>query len=144
MTNKKYKPNKRNRYDRHSIISIQSCLNILLPETQPLVMATIHGVTVKISSARHEVFKRSLSCSACGLNASFFAIERPRIKKNVPLHTMERTYHFNLYGIDELGHEVLFTKDHTIPRSKGGANHIDNYTTMCTHCNAKKGNTLTP
>lgn len=30
--------------------------------------------------------------------------------------------------------------DHVVPISKGGANDVANYQTMCTRCNAKKGN----
>lgn len=40
--------------------------------------------------------------------------------------------------IDENGKEVLMTKDHIIPKSKGGANDISNYQTMCKRCNEAK------
>lgn len=40
--------------------------------------------------------------------------------------------------IDENGKEVLMTKDHVIPKSKGGANDISNYQTMCKRCNEAK------
>ena len=34
------------------------------------------------------------------------------------------------------------TKDHTMPKSKGGADHLDNLETMCDQCNHKKGSTI--
>lgn len=45
-------------------------------------------------------------------------------------------------AIDENGKEVLMTKDHIIPKSKGGADDISNYQTMCERCNEAKGNRL--
>ena len=48
----------------------------------------------------------------------------------------------NLYAIDENGKEVLMTKDHILPKSKGGKDEIDNYQTMCIRCNEAKGNNL--
>ena len=30
------------------------------------------------------------------------------------------------------------TKDHIIPKSKGGKNELSNYQTMCTYCNNEK------
>jgi 5-methylcytosine-specific restriction endonuclease McrA len=47
-------------------------------------------------------------------------------------------FHLNLYGIDSNGREVMLTKDHIIPRSKGGKNKLSNYQPMCIHCNKKK------
>ena len=33
---------------------------------------------------------------------------------------------------------ILFTKDHILPRSKGGKNWLQNYQTMCYNCNQEK------
>ena len=87
---------------------------------------------IKVSSLRLQCFKRSLECSECGLTGSIFALETSR---------EDITPHLNLYGIDKEGDEVLLTKDHTIPTSKGGPNNLDNLTTMCTVCNHIKGST---
>ncbi|MFA6990305.1 MAG: HNH endonuclease, partial [Candidatus Gastranaerophilaceae bacterium] len=92
--------------------------------------ANIKGYNVKISSSRYEVFKISgLVCKECGLQAKFFAIEKGSKAEN---------YHLNLYGTKKDGQEVLFTKDHIIPKSKGGKNDISNYQTMCSICNLLK------
>jgi len=92
----------------------------------------INGVIVKVTSQRYEVFKNSIKCVKCGIEGKFLAIEKANddIKK----------YHINMYGIDENGNEVLMTKDHIIPKSKGGTNSQDNYQTMCSRCNSIKGN----
>ena len=69
---------------------------------------------------------------ACGLQASFFALERQVNSKRT------NRYHFNLYGIRN-GVEILFTKDHIIPRARGGSNDQRNLQTMCQPCNTSKG-----
>lgn len=93
---------------------------------------TINGVEVKISSQRYLLFKENKRCVVCGLEGKFLAIEKsePEIKK----------YHINMYGINENGDEILMTKDHIIPRSKGGKDIHSNYQTMCRVCNSNKGN----
>ncbi len=91
------------------------------------------GDKIKASSQRYKVFKKSSVCCKCGLRASFFAKERNLDSKR---------FHLNLYGIDENGNEVLFTKDHIIPKSKGGRNILSNYQTMCEICNEKKADEL--
>lgn len=95
----------------------------------------INGFTVKLSSQRYATFKNSISCVKCGITGSFFAIERPFVPANAK-------YHLNLYAIDESGNEVLMTKDHIQPKSKGGRNDITNYQTMCYKCNLEKGNNI--
>lgn len=95
----------------------------------------INGVNVKLSSERYPVFQSSVVCVHCGLVGSFFGIERTDKS-----HT--DNYHLNLYGINADGEEVLFTKDHIIPRSKGGKNAQYNYQTMCVECNGKKGSEI--
>ena len=72
------------------------------------------------------------TCCRCGLKAQYFALER---------FNDQKYYHLNLYGLKD-GKEILFTKDHIIPKSKGGKNKLENYQTMCSICNNKKGNTV--
>jgi len=77
-------------------------------------------------------------CVTCGLCGEFFALERHLTTS----HYERLRYHFNLYGIDESGEEILFTKDHIVPKSKGGADNLKNLQTMCIICNAEKGDSI--
>jgi 5-methylcytosine-specific restriction endonuclease McrA len=95
-----------------------------------------NGDMMKMGSDRYYTFAKTLHCAHCDLVGSFFAKERHINKKN-NLDNNE-PYHFNLYAINEEGNEVLMTKDHIIPKAKGGANNIANYQTMCTICNGLK------
>lgn len=91
------------------------------------------GDMIYPNSQRYQTFYYTgTKCSCCGLEAKYFAKEKDS-KSKLDL------YHLNLYGIDENGKEVLFTKDHIFPYSKGGRNHISNYKTMCERCNCRKG-----
>ena len=96
------------------------------------------GDMVKVNSLRLRTFKeKGCKCVQCGLKATHFLKVRG--------HPGER-WHFNLYADVQNGeeepHRVLFTKDHIIPKSKGGPNSIDNMQTMCVHCNSRKGDTI--
>jgi 5-methylcytosine-specific restriction endonuclease McrA len=51
------------------------------------------------------------------------------------------SFHFNLYAINEDGHEILMTKDHIQPTAKGGKNIVANLQTMCCNDNRDKGST---
>lgn len=90
------------------------------------------GVLVKTWSQRYQLFPLHNKCVKCGLQASYYKLEKQAASK---------LYHFNLYGIKD-GEEVLFTKDHIIPKSKGGKNHLSNYQVMCHICNEEKGDKL--
>lgn len=90
------------------------------------------GYPVKTFSQRYSVFLNNHKCVVCGLEATHYRLERQIGAKN---------YHFNLYGMKD-GEEVLFTKDHIIPRSKGGQNNCYNYQTMCEFCNQEKADAL--
>ena len=92
----------------------------------------IDGYSVKMNSQRYGVFKNSTKCR-CGLVASYLAVERDIL-------IGAKHYHINMYGVNAEGEEILFTKDHIIPKSKGGKNHISNYESMCVICNGEKGN----
>ena len=65
-----------------------------------------------------------------------------RLVKKCPSLLQDKSYHLNLYAVDDNGDEILMTKDHIIPRSKGGIDDISNYQTMCRLCNEAKGNKL--
>lgn len=93
----------------------------------------INGVNVKLSSQRYPVFQKSLKCSKCGIEGKYFAIEKTH-------GDLAENFHLNLYAINENGDEVLMTKDHLVPKSKGGKNAQYNYRTMCVVCNNEKGN----
>ena len=92
------------------------------------------GDRIKMTSDRYKTFaEKGVTCCDCGLEGKFFAKERDKL---------QHRYHFNLYAIDDEGDEVLMTKDHIIPHSKGGQNNIDNYRTMCKICNELKSDNL--
>jgi 5-methylcytosine-specific restriction endonuclease McrA len=95
----------------------------------------INGIKVKITSQRYEVFKKNRCCVTCGVVGSFLALEMEENMQPKPT-----AYHLNMYAIDSKGVEVLMTKDHIKPKSKGGKNIQDNYQTMCQVCNGVKGN----
>lgn len=89
------------------------------------------GDIIKGNSQRYQTFfTKGLKCVCCGIEGKFFAKEK---WENQP------SYHLNLYALDADGNEVLMTKDHIIPKSKGGKDHISNYQTMCEVCNMAKG-----
>lgn len=91
------------------------------------------GDPLRANSVRYKVFHNSLKCCVCGIEGKFFAKERS-------LPAFSDKFHLNLYAMDEDGKEVLMTKDHIIPKSKGGSNGVENMQTMCCRCNEKKGN----
>ena len=89
------------------------------------------GDKVNMSSDRLILFmEKGTKCVCCGLEASYFAKERT---------FGTQKYHLNLWGVDNNGKHILFTKDHIKPKSKGGSNTLDNYQTMCHDCNVQKG-----
>lgn len=102
------------------------------PKDQP--RTELFGKQVKLFSrgTRLRTFYRSTKCSACGLQASYYAVERP------VRETDDFPYHLNLWGKDKKGNEILFTHDHTLARSAGGADNVSNTTTMCSPCNFAK------
>jgi hypothetical protein len=93
----------------------------------------MNGCDVKTKSLRYDIFNNSITCVTCGIGGSYFALEK--IKHG----STTNRYHANLYAVKD-GEEVLMTKDHIIPKSKGGKDHQSNLQTMCHVCNQKKGN----
>jgi hypothetical protein len=90
------------------------------------------AITVPMGSHRYELFAtKGIKCVDCGVEGSYFALE-----KDITDSTSR--FHLNLYGKDKDGNEVMITKDHILPRSKGGKNSLSNYQPMCYECNQKK------
>jgi hypothetical protein len=129
-----YGPQKINGYYRLAKIPIHEVFRKLLG----VGVATIQvkGKTFKLNSgsARYHTFHKSLKCVSCGKVANVAYIEKNHLSEVIP--------HVNLYHKDENGKFTLFTKDHIIPKSKGGTDDLTNLQTMCSPCNFIKGNKL--
>lgn len=117
---------------RKETVSIEEVMEKIKPSYRK-VKDNIQGEMIKVSSGRLFSFKKNgTTCVSCGLDGSFFAMEK---KEN------DKSYHLNLYGINEKGEEVLMTRDHIIPKAKGGGNEIKNLQTLCEICNLQKADT---
>jgi len=92
------------------------------------------GDLVFMGSQRYQLFAlKGVKCCVCGLEGQYFTKERSKYQDIT-------TYHFNLYAWDKIGQvEVLITKDHIIPASSGGKDHLANFQVMCSRCNKMKG-----
>ena len=128
-------------YDRHSKVEIDTVLEMIRavmhsPDFRPSakIKKEINGTQVKLSSLRLQSFAANGTiCAECGLEASFFAIER-----DLAQAARNGGFHLNLYGIDNEGVDVLFTHDHILARALGGKDRLENTRTCCYHCNNKK------
>jgi 5-methylcytosine-specific restriction endonuclease McrA len=96
----------------------------------------LDGDIVRGNSQRYQTFfTKGVTCCKCGITGSYFRKERCKAQN-------AKRYHLNLYAINNNGVEILMTKDHIIPASKGGENTLNNYQTMCELCNLEKGNSM--
>lgn len=85
---------------------------------------------VRMNSIRYHLFAQSRVCACCGREGTVMMLD-------VHGHMYSRA-HFNLYAVD--GDKlVLMTRDHIVPRSRGGQDVLENLQTLCTECNGRKG-----
>jgi hypothetical protein len=143
----------RPRYERRGIFNLEEVLPYICPRGRLHVPGT--GI-IHLSAHRYLLMAGTpgLACVTCGIQGIYFALERTtkrvaKVAKGKPggytftYHAMsDAEWHFNLYALTEDGHEILMTKDHIVPKSKGGHHAMYNYQLMCQKCNSRKGNTI--
>ena len=135
---------------------------------KPSKVYYVNGIpyVIKMSSLRYQTFQKSIKCVQCGLSGDFFLLQyspfnEKKSKEKVVCHISDcemcamrleslehrqpegwEKPHFNLYHMGKKGGLILMTKDHIIPKSRNGRDHIDNLQTMCITCNLRKSNTM--
>jgi hypothetical protein len=105
-------------------------------------------LSLKMTSLRLRTFKASRQCVICGLFGTKVLLEQFE-------GSCSSRPHFNLYGegtpsniyrshavSPEKSGLILFTKDHVLPKSKGGQNNLANMQSMCVICNGLKANSM--
>ncbi|MBQ2883822.1 MAG: HNH endonuclease [Alphaproteobacteria bacterium] len=123
------------RKSTHSIEEVREVVkDVLFYKDKRYAKVELDGDIIKGNSQRYQTFfTKGTKCVCCGIEGKYFAKEKV---------SSDKSYHLNLYAIDENGKEVLMTKDHILPKSKGGQDHVDNYQPMCVRCNKAKGNNI--
>jgi 5-methylcytosine-specific restriction endonuclease McrA len=143
--------------------SVDEILPLIGHGKNKITLKTHHGTfKVKTNSDRLECFKRSQKCVTCRHNGSIFLLQSniisssrskprcfikdcmlcslPQFYKNSRIEGQLDTPHLNMFSISKSGASlILMTRDHIIPRSKGGLDKIENLQTMCQFCNRDKG-----
>lgn len=118
------------KYDTLKIFSLDE-INSLIRNTKQNKPLMVEEFKLHKYSHRYLLFMRDKQeCVVCGAKASFWALQRVGDLTNP---------HLNLWGFDRNNEIVLFTKDHIIPKAKGGKNNMSNYQIMCDFCNGIKG-----
>jgi 5-methylcytosine-specific restriction endonuclease McrA len=102
-------------------------LKLVGTKNRTIIETKTNSFNVRIDSLRLILFKSNKTCCCCGVEGTKIRLEQAA--KDNP--------HFNLYAIKD-NEYILMTKDHIIPKSKGGKDCLSNYQTMCGICNFLK------
>lgn len=97
----------------------------------------LEDFAVRINSHTINTFAMKGCNCDCGLKGAYFALERHENALG-----KSRLWHLVLYAVNEKNEEVMMTRDHIVPKSKGGKNLIENHHPMCLTCNHKKSDRL--
>ena len=121
-------------------IDPQEVFNLMGDGNNKYISATFFGEEVNLGTLNVRMhFHKGIDCiEECGATGAYFKMER----SPGPPHILYSEWHLNLYAIDKNGKEVLMTKDHRYPRSKGGPDTLDNLDPMCTVCNSRKADKI--
>lgn len=113
---------------------VQKILSLIDPNKGRVIL---DGDIVRVGSMKLLTFKhKGIKCVDCGIEGSFFRKEQDKYS-NAP-----HIWHLNLYAINEQGQNILMTKDHILPVSKGGKSHLNNLRPMCAVCNNYRENKI--
>jgi len=90
-------------------------------ELRRLKKINLEGYPIKICNLSLQTFKKkSIRCAKCGLVANVFRL----------VYDEYSNVFLGLFFVDS-NRVIRFTKDHIIPKSKGGKNTLSNLQTMC-------------
>lgn len=105
----------------------------LLKELEGKPKINILGHTLKLRGMRYQTLIRDrVTCMNCGKKATIaYLWFDPRGR-----------YLLNFFATREECQADMLTKDHIIPKSKGGPTELNNLRCLCFDCNSKKGNSL--
>jgi len=111
-----------------AIIGEHAAMTPTIPRGEKKLSVDVDGFQVYVHSMRYKTFfQKGFTCTKCGrVGTHFVLVGDDKSKRR----------HFELFSDDQ----VLMTKDHIIPVSRGGKDSLDNFQTMCKRCNAAKGN----
>lgn len=93
-----------------------------------VISVSVKGQSVNVTSMltdRVQNLINNCNCVSCYRSIDYFSVER-------------NSDHYHLNAYDSEG--VMMTRDHIIPKSNGGKDHISNYQLMCYTCNQSKSN----
>lgn len=83
-----------------------------------------NGNNISLDNLKFQVFKtKGIKCAYCKIKGTIFLI-----------FNYKGGYYLNLYT----NNGVLITKDHIVPKARGGKTDINNLQTLCIRCNMKK------
>lgn len=99
-------------------------------------IAIFHNKSCYKQSVSNRLFFKQPYCSCCGLQAQGWKL----ICSPDPIQLAKDIWTLNLFAMIN-GELIQFTRDHIIPRSKGGDSKLSNLQTMCIDCNRLKRNT---